>query len=42
MHNLTRFAREKCDHFALRADLNSLGISLRSAGEPIDDASRVS
>jgi DNA invertase Pin-like site-specific DNA recombinase len=35
--NLTRFAREKYDHFALRAHLKSLGISLRSATEPIDD-----
>jgi DNA invertase Pin-like site-specific DNA recombinase len=37
--NLTRFAREKYDHFALRAYLKSLGISLRSATEPIDDTS---
>jgi len=37
--NLTRFAREKYDHFALRALLKSLGISLRSATEPIDDTS---
>jgi site-specific DNA recombinase len=36
--NLTRFAREKYDHFALRAHLKSLGISLRSATEPIDDS----
>jgi hypothetical protein len=28
--NLTRFAREKYDHFALRAYLKSLGISLRN------------
>jgi site-specific DNA recombinase len=35
--NLTRFAREKYDHVALRAHLKSLGISLRSATEPIDD-----
>jgi site-specific DNA recombinase len=35
--NLTRFAREKYDHFALRAHLKSLGMSLRSATEPIDD-----
>ncbi len=35
--NLTRFAREKYDHFALRAHLKFLGISLRSATEPIDD-----
>ena len=39
MYNLTRFAREKDDHFALRAHLKSLGISLRSATEPIDDTS---
>ena len=37
--NLTRFARDKYDHFALRALLKSLGISLRSATEPIDDTS---
>src|SRR5262249_43559599 len=37
--NLTRFAREKYDHFALRARPKSLGISLRSATEPIDDTS---
>jgi DNA invertase Pin-like site-specific DNA recombinase len=35
--SLSRFAREKFDHFALRAHLKSLGISLRSATEPIDD-----
>lgn len=33
--NLTRFARDKYDHFALRSHLQSLGISLRSAMEPI-------
>ena len=37
--NLTRFARDKYDHFALRSLLQSLGISLRSATEPIDDTS---
>ena len=37
--NLTRFARDKYDHIALRAHLKSLGISLRSATEPIDDTS---
>jgi DNA invertase Pin-like site-specific DNA recombinase len=37
--NLTRFARDKYDHFALRSHLHSLGISLRSATEPIDDTS---
>jgi site-specific DNA recombinase len=39
VYNLTRFAREKYDHFALRAFLKSLGVSLRSATEPIDDTS---
>ena len=39
VYNLTRFAREKYDHFALRTHLQSLGISLRSATEPIDDTS---
>jgi hypothetical protein len=39
VYNLTRFAREKYDHFALRAHLQSLGISLRSATEPIGDTS---
>ncbi len=37
--NLTRFAPDKYDHFALRSHLQSLGISLRSATEPIDDTS---
>jgi DNA invertase Pin-like site-specific DNA recombinase len=37
--NLTRFARDKYDHFALRSLLESLGISLRPATEPIDDTS---
>jgi DNA invertase Pin-like site-specific DNA recombinase len=37
--NLTRFARDKYDHFALRSHLQSLRISLRSATEPIDDTS---
>jgi DNA invertase Pin-like site-specific DNA recombinase len=35
--NLTRFARDKSDHFALRSHLQSLGVSLRSSTEPIDD-----
>jgi hypothetical protein len=39
VYNLTRFAREKYDHFALRAHLKSLGFALRSATEPIDDTS---
>ena len=33
------FARDKYDHFALRSHLQSLGISLRSATEPIDGTS---
>jgi Resolvase, N terminal domain len=33
----TGIAREKYDHFALRSHLKSLGMSLRSATEPIDD-----
>src|SRR5688572_1179899 len=37
--NLKGFARDKYDHFALRSLLQSLGISLRSATEPIDDTS---
>ena len=37
--NLTRFARDKYDHLALRSHLRSLGISLRSATESIDDTS---
>ena len=37
--NLTRFAPDKYDHSALRSHLQSLGISLRSAREPIDDTS---
>jgi hypothetical protein len=40
VYNLTRFAREKYDHFALRAHLKSLGTSLRSASEPIDETRR--
>lgn len=39
VYNLTRFAWEKFDHFALRSLLKGLGISLRSATEPIDDTS---
>jgi hypothetical protein len=37
--NLTRFAGDKYDQFALRSHLQSLGLSLRSATEPIDDTS---
>lgn len=35
--SLTRFARDKYDHFALRSFLKLLGISLRSATEPIEE-----
>jgi hypothetical protein len=37
--NLTRRARDRYDHFVLRSHLQSLGISLRSATEPIHDTS---
>jgi site-specific DNA recombinase len=39
VHSLTRFARDKYSHFAVRAYLSKLGITLRSATEPIDDSS---
>src|SRR5947208_17004210 len=39
VYNLTRFAREKYDYFALRALLKTPRISLRSVTEPIDDTS---
>jgi DNA invertase Pin-like site-specific DNA recombinase len=39
--NLTRFARDKYDHFARRSHLQSLGISLRSATEPTNDGHSV-
>ena len=37
--NLTRFARDKYDHFALRSHLQSLGNLPAVATEPIDDTS---
>jgi site-specific DNA recombinase len=37
--SLNRFARERYDHHGLRAQLASLGITLGSATEPIDDSS---
>jgi DNA invertase Pin-like site-specific DNA recombinase len=37
--NLTRFSRDTFAHFALHSHLKALGISLRSATEPIDDTS---
>lgn len=39
VYSLNRFAREKYDHFALRAYLNGLAIALRSVTEPIDETS---
>ena len=39
VYNLTRFAREKYVHFAVRTLLKGFGVTLRSATEPIDDTS---
>jgi site-specific DNA recombinase len=39
VYSVTRFAREKYDHYLLRAQLQRLGVTLRSATEPIDDSS---
>ena len=39
VYNLTRFAREKYIHFAVRTLLKGFGVTLRSATEPIDDTS---
>src|SRR5215469_4771725 len=39
VYALSRFARECYGHHVLRAQLASLGITLRSATEPIDDTS---
>ncbi len=39
VYALSRFARDKYDHAVLRAQLHALGITLRSATEPIDDSS---
>jgi site-specific DNA recombinase len=39
VYSLSRFAREKYDHCMLRLQLQRLGITLRSATEPIDDSS---
>jgi DNA invertase Pin-like site-specific DNA recombinase len=38
VYNVSRLAREKQDHFALRALLQKLGITLRSVTEPVDDS----
>ena len=39
VYNVSRLAREKHDHFALRTLFHRLGITLRSVTEPIDDSS---
>ena len=39
VYSLSRFAREKHDHHVLRAQLATLGVTLRSVTEPIDDSS---
>ena len=39
VYNVTRFARHKYDHVALRVLLQKLGVTLRSVTEPIDDTS---
>jgi len=38
VHSLTRFSRNTADHHAIAALLRGMGISLRSATEPIDDS----
>jgi site-specific DNA recombinase len=39
VYAVSRFARERYSHVVLRAQLANLGITLRSATEPIDDSS---
>ncbi len=39
VYSVSRFARDKYDHHAVRSSLKKLGISLRSVTEPIDDSS---
>lgn len=39
VYNVSRFARDRYDHVVLRAQLHSLGVTLRSVCEPIDDSS---
>ena len=39
VYALNRFARDKFDHYAVRAHLHKLGITLRSVTEPIDETS---
>ncbi len=38
VYNLNRFARNKPDHYLLRAALQGVGVVLRSATEPIDES----
>ena len=39
VYALNRFARDKIDHYSVRAHLHKLGITLRSVTEPIDESS---
>ena len=39
VYSVSRFSRERYSHVVLRAQLASLGITLRSVSEPIDDSS---
>lgn len=39
VYSLSRFARDKYDHFVVRTLLHGFGVSLRSVTEPIDDSS---
>ena len=39
VYAVNRFAREQFDHYAVRAHLHKLGITLRSVTEPIDESS---
>src|SRR5262249_6438557 len=39
VYSVSRLAREKYDHFAIRGLLQKFGITLRSVTEPIDDSS---
>ena len=38
VYNLSRFSRESAAHHALRGLFAGMGVALRSATEPIDDA----
>ncbi len=39
VYAISRFSRDKYDHYAVRGVLAGLGVTLRSATEPIDDSS---